>query len=458
MVKREVFFVESGDAAVAFRAARIANLGAASAIAKYQAQLFLAIAGYGRGDALADVRAAVRKAVQQLESDSQTPSQPFDFQDHAQFYATIWGLSLSMLFGDPSNAFLERGAGQDAVFDTLLKFTGADIVPTEKLIRPLPYAHWLKAAADPKNAAAEIQEYLRLWYAGMSQTPWHDTHIHQDPAFFGYWAFELAALVKAADISDSGFSDNIFYPRDLVHQRLFRTWLDGAEGEQERQIHGFAAAQEKLEAAKATLLAFFEGTSPKDNKSAKAMGDSLKMMSQLLGLSAESLKEKPELLRVGMTQLLRTMLSISKDALDTVDAKSEDAKRRFAATFKEIQEKLGGEGSDLAEASKILAEHADISGEGVDPKQQVEAAKTRLETVNEAFSGILKDQSLDLQQFFEGIDRLFQTHAKQLGITPPQPYNVYENMSKDVSKALDEANKKNMIQSDFDWSSLWKKD
>ncbi len=70
-------------------------------------------------------------------------------------------------------------------------------------------------------------------------------------------------------------------------------------------------------------------------------------MSQLLGLSAESLKEKPELLRVGMTQLLRTMLSISKDALDTVDAKSEDAKRRFAATFKEIQEKLGGEGSDL---------------------------------------------------------------------------------------------------------------
>ncbi|MEY3443244.1 MAG: hypothetical protein RLZZ519_1525 [Bacteroidota bacterium] len=458
MVKREVFFVESGDAAVAFREARIANLGAASAIAKYQAQLFLAIAGYSRGDALADVRAQVRKAVLHLESDSETTAAPFDFQDHSQFYAATWGLSLSMLFGDPSNAFLARGVGQDAVFDTLLKFTGADLVPTSKLIRPLPYTHWLKAAADPKNAASEVQEYLRLWYAGLAQTPWHDTHIHQDPAFFGYWAFELATLVKAADISDSGFSDNIFYPRDLVHQRLFRTWLDGEEGEQERQIHGFAAAQEKLEAAKATLLAFFEGTSPKDGKSAKAMGDSLKMMSQLLGLSAESLKEKPELLRVGLTQLLGSMLTISKETLATVDAKSEDAKQRFAATFKEIQEKLGGEGSDLAEASKILAEHADISGEGADPTLQVEAAKTRLETANQAFTEILKDKSLDLQQFFAGVDRMFQTHAKQLGITPPQPYNVYENTSRDVGKALDEANKKNMIQPDFDWSSLWKKD
>ena len=186
MVKREVFFVESGDAAVAFREARLAQVSGHAVFTMYQEQLFLAIAGYGRGDALADVRAAVRKAVQQLESDGQTPPQPFNFQDHGQFYAAIWGLSLSMLFGDPSNALFYFCVGQDAVFDTLLKFTGADIVPTEKLIRPLPYAHWLKAAADSKNAANEVQEYLRLWYAGMSQTPWHDTHIHQDPAFFGY--------------------------------------------------------------------------------------------------------------------------------------------------------------------------------------------------------------------------------------------------------------------------------
>jgi hypothetical protein len=458
MVKREVFFVESGNAAVAFREARIANLDKATAITKYQEQLFGAIAAYSRGDALENVRKMVRLAVVHLESDSQTPPPPFDFRDHSQFYAAIWGLSLSMLFGDPSNAFLERGASQDAAFDALLNLTGAEIEPTKNLIRPLPYAHWLNAAGNPKNAAAEIQEYLRLWYAGMAQTPWHDTHIHQDPAFFGYWAFELAALVKAANMSDSGFSDNIFYPRDLVHQRLFRTWLDGTEGDQERQIHGFATAEAKLEGAKAALIAFFEGSGRRDAQSEKDMGDSLKMVSQLLGLSQDALQQNPEMLRVTLTQVMRTMLTISKDALATADGTDKSAQTRFAATFKEIQEKLGGEGSDLAEASKILAEHADLSAEGADPSQQIEAAKNRLETVNHAFSGLLEDKSIDLQNFFAGMDRLFQTHAKQLGITPPEPYNVYESTSKDVSKALDEANKKNMIQSDFDWSSLWKKD
>jgi hypothetical protein len=36
-------------------------------------------------------------------------------------------------------------------------------------------------------------------------------------SFFGYWAFEAAAVVKMLQIPDSTLLDNPYYPRDLVH-------------------------------------------------------------------------------------------------------------------------------------------------------------------------------------------------------------------------------------------------
>lgn len=455
MVRREVFLVESADAAVAFRQRRVDALGNEPAIAAYLEGLYLAIAQYSRGDALADVLASVRRAVALLENDPAEKKAAFDFANHDHYYGALWGLSLSMLFGSPSNAFLQRGAGQDAVYDQLLKLTGAMVAPTQKLVRPLPYTHLIAATANPKDSTAEILAYLQQWYAAMGQTHWHDTHIQQDPAFFGYWAFELAAFTKALDISDAGFADNIFYPRDLVHQRLFRTWLDGAEGDQERQLRGAAAAQAQLQSAKQALLSFFEGNPQSGGE--KAVGDSMKMMANLLGLTPSALKENPEVLRQGLLQLIRAMLSISQDALRTAHPASDADKKKVADVFRDIQQKLGGEGSDLAEASKILAAHADLSSESSDPQARIAAAQTRLETINSAFSGLVADASIDLQGLFSGMDRLIQEHAAQLGITPPKPYDAYESTSKDVGKALDEANKKNMIGEDFDWSSLWKK-
>jgi hypothetical protein len=108
-------------------------------------------------------------------------------------------------------------------------------------------------------------------------------------------------------------------------------------------------------------------------------------------------------------------------------------------------------------ASKILSEYVDLSGETADPQTRMAEARNRLEAVNAAFSGLVQDQTIGLEGLFGGLDRLTKEFSTQLGIQPQKPYDAYESTSKDVGKALDEANKKNMIQEDFDWSSLWKK-
>jgi hypothetical protein len=115
------------------------------------------------------------------------------------------------------------------------------------------------------------------------------------------------------------------------------------------------------------------------------------------------------------------------------------------------------EAGDLEAASKILGQYVDLEGEGANVAERTAAARQRLEAVNQAFAGLVEDQSIGLEGLFSGMDRLMQEHAAQLGIEPRKPYDAYESSGKDVSKALDEANKKNMIQEDFDWSSLWKK-
>ncbi|PTS96017.1 hypothetical protein DBR11_19980, partial [Pedobacter sp. HMWF019] len=44
---------------------------------------------------------------------------------------------------------------------------------------------------------------------------------HKTKFYAGYWAWELAALVKVMGLDDSSFEDNAYYPYDLVH------WVPG---------------------------------------------------------------------------------------------------------------------------------------------------------------------------------------------------------------------------------------
>ena len=60
--------------------------------------------------------------------------------------------------------------------------------------------------------------FLAVYYDGMQDAYWHNTHLSDDSGYFGYWCFELAAFVRELRINDATFADSAFFPRNLVHQ------------------------------------------------------------------------------------------------------------------------------------------------------------------------------------------------------------------------------------------------
>jgi hypothetical protein len=45
---------------------------------------------------------------------------------------------------------------------------------------------------------------------------WYGTHL-KDKGYSGYWAWEVAAVVKILGLDDLIFKDNPYYPYDMVH-------------------------------------------------------------------------------------------------------------------------------------------------------------------------------------------------------------------------------------------------
>ncbi|MCL1933400.1 MAG: DUF1911 domain-containing protein [Candidatus Azobacteroides sp.] len=69
----------------------------------------------------------------------------------------------------------------------------------------------------PKSEAEKsIKKYLESWYEMNKHVPWYNNHL-RDNGYSGYWAWEVAAVVKLIGLDDSSFKDNQYYPYDLVH-------------------------------------------------------------------------------------------------------------------------------------------------------------------------------------------------------------------------------------------------
>lgn len=64
----------------------------------------------------------------------------------------------------------------------------------------------------------KILSYLNdYWYSSNSEEAWYDSHKSKNDVYYGYWCYEMGAVVKALDIEDSQFKNQVYYPYDLVH-------------------------------------------------------------------------------------------------------------------------------------------------------------------------------------------------------------------------------------------------
>ncbi|TWP23051.1 DUF1911 domain-containing protein [Apibacter muscae] len=83
---------------------------------------------------------------------------------------------------------------------------------------PFPaYKKLYQITQQPKEEAEiSIKKYLDNWYSMHKDEPWYNSHL-RDSGYSGYWAWEVAAVVKVKGLDDTGFKDNPYYPYDMVH-------------------------------------------------------------------------------------------------------------------------------------------------------------------------------------------------------------------------------------------------
>jgi hypothetical protein len=119
---------------------------------------------------------------------------------------------------------LERDKVQDKLLDFLIKYKQTDWQGgSENFIQKTPYAELRQTIdeTDSENGIKQLQVYLKnKWYQGHDkmEAAWVDSHLNKKVnTYFGYWAWETAALVKAKGWDDEKLKDMDYYPYDAVH-------------------------------------------------------------------------------------------------------------------------------------------------------------------------------------------------------------------------------------------------
>jgi hypothetical protein len=144
--------------------------------------------------------------------------------------SVLWLISMSILCNIDLEDFkritkvLERDKVQDKLLDFLVKYKQTDWQGgSENFIQKTPYAELRRIIdeSDNENGIKQLQDYLKnKWYQGHDkmETAWVDSHKNTKVnTYFGYWAWEVAALVKAKGWDDEKLKYMDYYPYDAVH-------------------------------------------------------------------------------------------------------------------------------------------------------------------------------------------------------------------------------------------------
>ncbi|QQX61594.1 PoNe immunity protein domain-containing protein [Pseudomonas chlororaphis] len=143
---------------------------------------------------------------------------PHDFEEYVQVISLCILLQRSDLL--PRLASLQDRAGyhgDDTLVEDLLKAYLPDREDVDQwnheVYTPLVKAIYVE---EPSEARELLVEYCNQWYPAFEHASWHDSHLDdEDGGYFGYWAFEAAAIAYLYGLDDSAVRHMIF-PRDML--------------------------------------------------------------------------------------------------------------------------------------------------------------------------------------------------------------------------------------------------
>ncbi|MBS7562771.1 MULTISPECIES: PoNe immunity protein domain-containing protein [unclassified Pseudomonas] len=144
---------------------------------------------------------------------------PHDYEEYVQ----VISLCILLQRGDllPRVALLQDRAGyhaEDTLIEDLLKPYLPDRADLDEwyhtLYSPLIWAIYSEDPDEPRDL---LVEYCNQWYQSFEHASWYDSHLDMDEGgyYFGYWAFEAAAVAYLYGLDDSAVKHMVF-PRDLL--------------------------------------------------------------------------------------------------------------------------------------------------------------------------------------------------------------------------------------------------
>ncbi len=187
---------------------------------RYQ-QIFL---GYSLGEDMAQMEARFPAVVETYEiylRDKEAAAT--DLADLDEYIVSLWLVGFAILFKVDDASWRRLLAcigneGRDALFEALVATRTPGRKPAAGLLHAAIFQPLVDAVAAEGSARdALVKRYLKAWYKALKSTYWVDSHKGpKGGGFFGYWAVEVAGVVKAFGMDDTAFRDMPYYPRDLL--------------------------------------------------------------------------------------------------------------------------------------------------------------------------------------------------------------------------------------------------
>lgn len=76
---------------------------------------------------------------------------------------------------------------------------------------------YFNTLAKEENKEEVLYLEIGMWYQHHKDAYWYNSHKSKNNTYYGYWCFEIGALVKIFGLDDSRIKENEYYPYDLVH-------------------------------------------------------------------------------------------------------------------------------------------------------------------------------------------------------------------------------------------------
>jgi hypothetical protein len=221
------------------------------------------------------------------------------------------------------------------------------------------------------------------------------------------------------------------------------------------EAKSFMEVQAQMETVQALLLKFFDGAGSKADET--RMDESLKSIGSLLGFSKTAVEDDPQQLQLGLLRAFKTISQVSKNALQSAKPLANPETEKLFAMIRDFEAELAKQDAQLAQLAQEVEAQAALKQASHEPTEVEAEGKERLEAIQAGMEKLLADQSIGFEGIFTGMERVMEQFADRLGIPKPKERDIVAEVSAQVSKDLAEANKKNMIGEDFDWSSIWRK-